>query len=57
MLALTDFNAGSPIRNELGWSLLIIVMFAVAINLIKAIIFDIKNLIKWIIKKCKERNE
>ena len=57
MLALTDFNAGSPIRNELGWSLLIIVMFAVAINLIKAIIFDIKNLIKWIIKKLKERNK
>jgi hypothetical protein len=48
MLTLTDFNKGSPLRDELGWSLLIIVMVTVLVNLVKAIYYDLKALGVWI---------
>ena len=50
MLALTDYNEEGTQRDNLGWALLMIALFTVGINFIKAIIFDTKNLIFWLIK-------
>ena len=46
MLILTDFNYGK-FRNQLGWALLILVKLTVFINLMKALYYDSKSLIRW----------
>jgi hypothetical protein len=43
MIALTDFNKGSPLRNKIGWALLGSVMLTVGVNMIKALVGDSKR--------------
>ena len=50
MLALTDFNYGSPLRDHIGWSLLILMIFTVVINFIKALYYDSKHFLMWVKK-------
>lgn len=48
MLTLTDLNRETQIKEKLGWSLLILVLFTVFVNLVKAGYYDSKNFLSWL---------
>lgn len=54
-LILTDFNGENPMRDRIGFSLLILMICAVLVNLVKAFVIDflrVRNVVrKWIRKR------
>lgn len=40
-MSLTDFTGPNPLRDDIGWALVIVVAIAVAINLLKAMWMDL----------------
>ena len=52
-MLLTDFTGPNPLRDDIGWVLLVVVVIAVGVNLLKAIWIDLMKVwalvlrIKW----------
>jgi hypothetical protein len=42
LMSLTDFMGPNPLRDDIGWALLVTVVSTVAVNLIKATCLDVK---------------
>jgi hypothetical protein len=58
LMTLTDFMGPNPLRDDIGWALLLTVVSTVAVNLIKAMCVDLKWVAevlrtKWCTKKGK----
>jgi hypothetical protein len=51
MLTLTDFQGYNTLKDYEGWALVIVLVFAVLVNLFKALTLDFIALIKWLKKK------
>ena len=51
MLALTEFSGENPLRDELGWSLFILISFTILFNLLKALTCDLITFKQLFLKK------
>ncbi len=41
LMSLTDFTGPNPLRDDIGWALMVVVVIAVAVNLLKAMWVDL----------------
>jgi hypothetical protein len=48
-MSLTDFTGSNPLRDDIGWALTILVVIAVAVNLLKAMWIDLLKV--WALAK------
>jgi hypothetical protein len=40
-MSLTDFTGPNPLRDDIGWALMVVVVIAVSVNLLKAMWMDL----------------
>ena len=55
MLCLTDYHGDDTLRDEIGWALLILAIFTVIVNLIKAIWVILKDIKEWHMKRKRKK--
>jgi hypothetical protein len=60
MMSLTDFHGENPLRSEIGYVLLYLVIFTVLVNFIKAVwtsIIGLKFMKKMLVKSKRRKTE